>query len=224
MAAIIKKLWIFLVPVLFLIGLSSCDKDEPSMPDDPPEQNDPSEKDNPGEKEELTKSELKSLVNKYVTIHVSYHDYYWHFKIISDLKLHLDNSKIRYAIGLGVRSNGEEDLMFTEHLEHNDGTSVKIDSYYTNDIIKIEVPFWYYFVWGVDNPDEETFVLLSMYYSSWKALMQKDNLTSEEAEVLNSLMKRLGQAEYEMKKYFRPSVRIYYGDVGIVAGRYNIVL
>lgn len=198
------KLWLLSAFALTAsVTLTSCgddDNNEPEYPYPPTE--------NPSDPstiiDGLTRSQVEKLVAQTVSATASYTSYTWNFKIESTLHQQLPSHTIEFGIGHGV-INGEESVSVGSqaysYTKRTSGGKV---------IAEFKNPFWFYFIFGMPQTDNEAWANCEMYYNSYMALtnMGYANLSSEQKDLYKNLQKELNSYENQAKYSYEPSVQV----------------
>ncbi len=211
-----KKIQFWLLLVLGGIAtvlLTSCggDDDEPE-PYYPPSSEEPS---NPSAIiDGLTRSQVYDLVKQHVSSTATYASYTWNFKIASTLHQQFPSHNIEFGIGHGVINGNESVSVGTQAFAYNKSTSgIKVIAEFKN-------PFWFYFIFGMSQTDNEASANCQMFYNSYIALTNQgyNNLSSDERELYRDLQKELNTYESQAKYSYEPSVQV------IIDSRYFFIV
>lgn len=178
-------------------------------------------KENGNNQSDLTRDNLKQLAKELVTVNAVYSNYFWKITIKSTLHTKLENKKIVFGFGCGD-NNGTENIMDESALSSNKYCSYRKSLSGNAEIIEIEVPFWYYYIFGAQE-DSEISATCEMYYASYVALSERNpsSLNSEEHALYNELVKALNKYESTTKWNFEPSVWVSANDCSIMIARYK---
>lgn len=157
----------------------------------------------------ITKERLKQLADKMVSITARYSDYFWRITIKSKLHKELKSAIITFGFGCGELADKSENIMFETNLASNRYCSYRKQISGDSQIIEIEVPFWYYYIFGY-TVDDDIAAKCAMYYASYVALMAQDasTWTGEERDLYKELVRYLNEYEQSTEWDFRPSVYV----------------
>lgn len=170
----------------------------------------------------LTEQQLKQLVNKAVSITPRYSDYFWKITIKSKLHTELKNKKNTFGFGCGELYDYTENIMYESNLSSNRFCSYRKQMAGDTEIIEIEVPFWYYFIFGKGS-DDEIFANCEMFYTSYTALNAQDasNWSVDEKNLYKDLVKYLNEYESTAKWDFQPSIYVHVDGCSVMIARFK---
>lgn len=162
--------------------------------------------------------DITKLIDECVKVDVRYSDYMWYFNIESTLHHKLPNKKIEFGIGHGVL-DGDEKISLED-----DAYGFTSQNNGTKKIYKFTNPFWFYYIFGMEPCDTESWTRCEINYASY--IFLKDigysNMTNTEKESYNNLKESLNKYETSMKMNYRPSVQVLIGSKFYLVGRYRI--
>lgn len=190
-------------PVLFfsmLLAASSllfsCGGDEPDNPYVPDEPTN-TEKPEPS-------VNIEEIVKNNVSVKATYSNFTFTFVITSTVKSKLPSHKVEYAIGHGLSFFKPETLVS----EGNDAYYYNLTKSGNTETVTFKNPFWFYYVCG--EYDGDKWAKCEMYYKSYIALIEMglSNLTESEKALYNDIIESFTEYEYEVRRYYRPSVEV----------------
>ena len=157
---------------------------------------------------------IKKVISENVVVTGEYSNYVWHFKITSTLHNVIKNQEIEFGIGHGdvngittvsVGDQANIKPLCSKYVCRNSGNKF---------IAEFDIPFWLYYLFGMEYPREDICNECAMYYVAYKNLLDTDpnGWTNDDKELCKDLMKYLDKYEKEAVRYYEPSVWVSVGS------------
>ncbi len=192
--------------VFTAFAVVSCGRDEPDNSRENEEWNENGNTPSSSDDTEQLKAEIRRSIPNHVKVEASYGEYQWKFHIESTLHKAFPSLQLKFGIGHG-------------DVDGNESVSIEKDAYGFKDAMKggtrimdFVNPFWFYYVWGIPETDNDIWAKAEMYYASYLALKAKPTLTEEEQDLMRKLKKYLGEYEEPTSYSYTPSVYVLVDD------------
>lgn len=189
---------VLLVSALMLSFATACGDDEPDNPWNNEEEEEQETPAGPSE----NKDNIQKLIKEHVTVNASYGEYKWRFHIESTLQEVLPDSKIQFGIGhgnvYGDMSVSVENQAYSYSSHMNGDTKIM-------DFVN---PFWFYYMFGIPDPDKDAWTDAEMYYRSYMTLKNQGSLDKYEQANLKEFKRLLDKLEAPTRKNYTPSVEV----------------
>lgn len=211
-----RELIVFFAIFVGLIGIScSRERDEPEYDYSFDKTDQSTETPSDNSKDD---SKIKSLIDQCVSVNAQYVDYMWYFTIESTLHHELPGRKIEYGIGHGD-INGKESVSVGDQAYKYSS----IDNG-RKKIINFTIPFWFYYIFGIEPYDEKAWTRCEMYYASYIFLKDKglNSLSKDEQDLYRSLQQELNDYENEARLFYKPAVEICVDSKFYLKARYRM--
>lgn len=161
---------------------------------------------------------IKELIANHVSVKADYSDYMWHFTIESTLHHELSGQKIQFGIGHGIVNDDELISVEDDAYNYTSSNNGRRKTFtFTN-------PFWFYYGFGIDPYDPDTWGKCQLYYGSYCYLKDKgiNNLDKDEKTFYDHLISLLNDYERETRWAYRPSVQVLIDSKSYVVSRYKL--
>ncbi|MBQ9093181.1 MAG: hypothetical protein IJY03_04210 [Prevotella sp.] len=159
-------------------------------------------------------NKIKKMISENITVSGTYSDYVWHFEITSTLHNVIKDKNIEFGVGHGD-VNGNTPVTLGNQANTDDDPAAKYTYRKSGDkvIAAFDIPFWYYYIWGIPVSDDDAFTKAAMFYTAYKNMKAagSNSWTKEERQLYNDLVKYLNEYERGAVRY-HPSVQVRIGN------------
>ncbi len=210
-------LFTILMMAVISVSLTSCGDDNNTIIDEPG---------NNATSELPSQNEMAKLIAKHVKVNATYLNYYWIFKVESTLHKDFPNRSLEFGIGHGD-INGTTTVSSGYQLNGNRNQYSNYSEYYdSNNVFHAELkcPIEFYFMFGKDPQDMESFSLCAAYNKELHFIYEKgeSNWTTEERQRVTKLKNYLKRYEDEVLANYDLSLEIWMDKrKSYVIGYYN---
>ena len=196
-----------------MLSLTACGPDEPETDNERQQENIGGNIDSGNSTDDKHK-QIQKIINDNVSVTSSYYDYGWHFEIHSTVHKAITNKEITLWIGHGD-IDGETQMTGREY--PSDYGSFWYYFYWYEQtrgneyVYTIGVPFWFYYLYGIDPADDDYWDDCAVSWRVFNALTTKssqEHLTVEEQNLFREVKDILNENEREVKYKYNLSIWI----------------